>query len=96
MNVQGMKSGYVFSRNPIILRNSYPSSAFDSRGGTFSLMLDGTNIYEGRFFPPMEIDLSEILDSHVAFFPEGVESVDNDRHGNFICGIIERNSFVYC
>lgn len=73
MNVQGMKSGYVFSRNPIILRNSYPSSAFDSRGGTFSLMLDGTNIYEGRFFPPMEIDLSEILDSHVAFFPEPPE-----------------------
>lgn len=40
-------------------------------------MLDGTNIYEGRFFPPMEIDLSEILDAYVSYFPEPPEDNEN-------------------
>lgn len=77
MKLQGIKSGYAFSRNPIIIRDTYPSDAFDKNGGRFSLMLDGTNIYEGRFFPPMEIDLSEIIDAYVSFFPEPPENNEN-------------------
>lgn len=77
MKLQGITSGYAFSRNPIIIRDTYPSDAFDKNGGTFSVMLDGTNIYEGRFFPPMEIDLSEILDAYVSFFPEPPENNEN-------------------
>lgn len=77
MKFQGIKSGYAFSRNPIILRETYPSDAFDKNGGSFSIMLDGTNIYEGRFFPPMEIDLSEILDAYVSYFPEPPEDNEN-------------------
>lgn len=77
MKFQSIKSGYAFSRNPIILRETYPSDAFDKNGGSFSIMLDGTNIYEGRFFPPMEIDLSEILDAYVSYFPEPPEDNEN-------------------
>lgn len=77
MKLQGITSGFAFSRNPIILRETYPSAAFDKNGGRFSLMLDGTDIYEGRFFPPLEIDLSEILDAYVSFFPEPPENNEN-------------------
>lgn len=77
MKFQGIKSGYAFSRNPIIIRDSYPSDAFDKNGGSFSVMLDGTNIYEGRFFPPMEIDLSEILDAYAYYFREPPENNEN-------------------
>lgn len=73
MELQGINSGYAFSRSPIILRETWPSGAFDKNGGKFSLMLGGTDIYEGRFFPPLEIDLSEILDAYVTFFPEPPE-----------------------
>lgn len=90
MKLQGIKSGYAFSRNPIILRESWPSQAFDKNGGRFSLMLDGTDIYEGRFFPPLEIDLSEILDAYVTFFPEPPEDstdpiIEIEDSGDFSC-----------
>lgn len=74
MNAQGIKSGYAFSRNPIILRENFPSDAFDKKGGWFTVSMGGTDIYEGRFFPPLRIDLSEILDAYVSFFPEPPEN----------------------
>lgn len=74
MNLHGIKSGYAFSRNPIILRETFPSDAFDKNGGRFIVSLDVPGIYEGRFFPPLEIDLSEILDAYVEYFDEPPEN----------------------
>lgn len=77
MNIQGITSGYAFTRNPIIIRESYPSDAFDKNGGRFWLMFGDRVIYEGRFFPPCDIDIAEILNASVPFYSEPPEDNDN-------------------
>ena len=74
MKVQNVTSGFAFSRNPIILRESFPGDAFDKRGGKLTIMMSGTNIYEGRFFPPLNLDVSEIIDAFIWNFPEPPEN----------------------
>lgn len=37
-------------------------------------MMSGTNIYEGRFSPPTNLDISEIIDAHIENFWEPSES----------------------
>lgn len=73
MKVQNVTSGFAFSRNPIILRENFPGDAFDKRGGKLTVMMSGTNIYEGRFFPPLNLDISEIIDAFIWNFPEPPE-----------------------
>lgn len=70
MKLQNITSGYAFSRNPIIVNESYPGDAFDKRGGAITIMLAGKNIYEGRFFPPLSMDISEIIDAYIPTLPE--------------------------
>lgn len=96
MNIQGMKTGYVFARNPIVVQDTFPAVAFDKNGGKLTLKLGGENVYESRFFPPLSIDISEILDSCVTFFPEPplnndspiIEVEDAGELGNRICYIL--------
>lgn len=73
MIAQCMNSGFVFARNPIVLRDDFPAELFDPAGGSFSISMDGTDVYEGRFSPPVSIDLSEILDACVPFLPDPPE-----------------------
>lgn len=73
MKVQNVTSGFAFARNPIILRETFPGDAFDRRGGKLTIIMSGTNIYEGRFFPPLNIDISEIIDAFIWNFPEPPE-----------------------
>lgn len=64
-------SPFVFTGNPIILESEgYPTDKL--RGGKFSVSYEGSPIYEGRFFPPLNIDISEIADAASGFFPEPV------------------------
>lgn len=70
MEAQGITSGFAFSRNPIILRQTWPQGSFDKNGGRFELMVDGSTIYDGRFFPPLDIDVSEIFDAYIQPLPE--------------------------
>lgn len=74
MKVQNVTSGYAFARNPIIIRDSFPADAFDKRGGKLTIIMSGTNIYEGRFFPPLNLDISEIIDANIWNFPEPPEN----------------------
>lgn len=74
MKVQNVTSGFAFARNPIILRETFPVNAYDRRGGKLTIMMSGTNIYEGRFFPPLNIDVSEIIDAYIWNFPEPPEN----------------------
>lgn len=74
MKVQNVTSGFAFTRNPIILRETFPGNAYDRRGGKLTIMMSGTNIYEGRFFPPLNIDVSEIIDAYIWNFPEPPEN----------------------
>ena len=72
---QSIKSGYAFVRNPIICREDYPwGPSYAPVGGKYYVNLGGNRIYEGRFYPPLDVDLSEILDAYSSFFAEPIES----------------------
>lgn len=74
MNVQGIKSGYAFSRNPIILRESFPiDNPNKIPDGRCEIIYAGTTIYEGRFSPPLSMNVAEIADAFVTFFNEPPE-----------------------
>lgn len=70
MKIQGFYSGYVFSGNPVIVNETWPDGAFDPNGGSFYIEMGGTRIYEGRFFPPLAVDISEIIAANNSYFPE--------------------------
>lgn len=99
MALQNIRSGFAFTRNPIILRDSFPAEANDPRGGLLTVTMDGTDIFEGRFYPPLDIDLSEILDAYVYPLPEPHENTTNfpqpiieiEDAGEFSC----RSALVY-
>lgn len=62
-------SPFVFTGNPIILDSEgYQTDML--KGGKFIVTFEGKQIYEGRFFPPLNIDISEIVDAASEFFPE--------------------------
>lgn len=62
-------SSFVFTGNPIVLESEgYPTDPI--KGERYTVNLGGEQIYEGRFYPPMEIDISEIADSASGFFRE--------------------------
>lgn len=62
-------SPFVFTGNPIILESG-DYSTDPVKGGKFTVILEGKLIYEGRFFAPLNIDISEIVDAASEFLPE--------------------------
>ena len=83
MEIRGIKSGFAFTRNPIVLRSG--ADEWDDivienvhTSGTFIIKIDGSQVYKGRFFPPLELDISEIVDAAVSFFkePTGAEPLE--------------------
>lgn len=75
MNVQGIKSGYAFSRNPIIIGESFPIDDPNKiPDGRCEIIYAGTTIYEGRFSPPLSMNVAEIADAFVTFFSEPPEN----------------------
>ncbi len=74
MNVQGIKSGYAFSRNPIILRETFPIEEPNGiPNGKCKIIYGGTAVYEGRFSPPLYMNVAGIVDAFVTFFNEPPE-----------------------
>lgn len=68
MELARIKSGYAFTRNPIIVvsdDDEHQQLGID----TFLVSLAGRKIYEGRFSIPFSIDISEIADSFVEYAP---------------------------
>lgn len=96
MNAQGIYSGYAFTRNPIILRGT-GSMASMSNGsiGKFEVIYDQLPIYQGSFSSPLSINVAEIVDAFVPFFPElsadnvspivQLEGVDDFEHRKMLC-----------
>lgn len=70
MDILNTKSGYALTRNPIVVKEAYSGADFDAAGGTLRVSLAGSTIYKGRFFPPLELDISEIVDAAADYFPE--------------------------
>ena len=69
MNTPAIKSGYAFSRNPIIIQ--HPSdSTFGINPGKFRIKYGWEYIFEGRFTRPLSIDISDIVDAYSNYFDE--------------------------
>lgn len=94
MKVQNITSGYAFSRNPIVVHENYAAGLFDRRGGKLTVRRDGTVVYVARFFPPLDIDVSEIVDAFVDNLPEPEDHTepifdvcDSDAMSSYNCNI---------
>ena len=64
-------SGFVFSRSLKKVSMAFPSAGvLDPKGGRLSLSLGDAPEFEGRFFPPVSLDVSEWADAAAAPFPD--------------------------
>lgn len=64
-----MRSGYVFTRNPIIFTGNPGLLGSEEVGHLFVKMGDST-IFEGRVSMPLNINLAEIIDANFIYFTE--------------------------
>jgi hypothetical protein len=79
------KSGYVFTRNPIIISNNFSESADGINDGIkFDITMgnDTTAIYNGMSSLPLNVNVAEILDANSEFFAEVP-----DGNTDYICKI---------
>lgn len=67
-------SAYRFARNPIVIQNDW-----DADGATYpyTVYVDDAKIFEGRFSPPLRLNVSDIVSQEIGFFPEPVYEDDN-------------------
>ncbi|MDE6297387.1 MAG: hypothetical protein K2L89_06020 [Muribaculaceae bacterium] len=63
MKANNIISDYIFSRNPVILSFPGGNDADGRETGSFEICFGYEEIYRGRFYPPVDIDVSEIVDS---------------------------------
>ena len=71
MEVSAITSDFAFSRNPIILQGAFPVEDPNTLpNGVFKIRYQNVDIYEGRFSPPLSINVAEIIDAYVTYFPE--------------------------
>jgi len=65
------KSGYVFTRNPIIISNNFSESADGINDGIkFDITMgnDTTAVYNGMSSLPLNVNVAEILDANSELF----------------------------
>lgn len=69
--------GYAFARNPIVIKDDTAWSVPEESGpvGSFNVWIDSREIYEGRFIPPLDIDISELVRSAIPDIPSAPESI---------------------
>ena len=73
MNINNMRSGYVFSRNPIIFTGN-PGILGPKEVGFLFVEMEGLKIFEGRVSLPIKVNLADIIDANLSYFsdiPEG-------------------------
>lgn len=70
MEVLDINGGIGFSRNPIVVKNNWSPADTGIASGIYRIEMYGKNIYEGRFIPPLSVDIAEILDANAQFLPD--------------------------
>lgn len=73
MNINNMRSGYVFTRNPIIFTGN-PGLLGSKEVGHLFVEMEGLTIFEGRVSMPIKVNLADIIDANAPYFtdvPEG-------------------------
>lgn len=77
MKVQGGVSGYAFSRNPLIARDEFPLAENPNETGSFTVDYANGTTFNGRFTPPLRLNLADIIDPQVDYFQDA-ETIDHD------------------
>lgn len=67
MKINGMYTGFAFSRNPIVYSGESGLLSHNSVGSMFVEMGSQT-IFEGRVAIPVQINLSDIIDANASYF----------------------------
>lgn len=73
MNISNMRSGFVFTRNPIIYTGN-PGLLGPKEVGRLFVEMEGLTIFEGRVSMPIKVNLADIIDANAPYFtdvPEG-------------------------
>lgn len=78
MKAVGIKSGFAFSRNPIVLQENFP--VYDASNvpvGECEIFYAGSSIFTGRFSANMRMNVAEIVDAFVPLFADPPENNDD-------------------
>lgn len=67
MNLKGVYSNSAFTRNPVVITEDISPEQGEGR---YTVRVGGEQVFEGRFFPPLNVDISEVVDAHIPYFPE--------------------------
>ncbi len=73
MNFKNVYSSYAFSGNPLTVAVPRPTG-WSGTNGRYKVMITGDTVFEGRFAPPVEINIADIVDAynvHLPSLPEG-------------------------
>lgn len=70
MKVESLKCGYAFTRNPIIISDEWEVTEDSPLSGTFEIFIADKSIYRGTFYPPLRVNIAEIIDANIEYLPE--------------------------
>ncbi|HBI58910.1 MAG: hypothetical protein OSJ46_06290 [Duncaniella sp.] len=67
-------SAYRFARNPIVIQNDW-----DADGATYPYIVHvgDVKVFEGRFSPPLRLNVADVISSEIGFFPEPIYEDDS-------------------
>lgn len=77
MKAKYQMTDYVFTGNPVVLESTSGYGTDGLNGGRFTVKYEGRRVYDGRFYAPLDIDVSEILASVGEWYREPMESVED-------------------
>lgn len=71
-------TGYAFCHNPIYVSDNRPFTGdMPENGFSYDVTLNGERVFSGRYYPPFNINVSDIAESLVTYFPEpGIKNND--------------------
>ena len=69
MKIDRIYSGFVFTRNPIIYTGS-PDIPLQKAGMDMLVSIGKKTIYSGRISSPVRVNLADVIDSNLEYFPE--------------------------
>ena len=70
MQIKHFFRGFAFSRNPIVIHIDAPEGDATRGSGSFTVKVAGGESYAGVFYPPCDLDISDIVEGELPSWPE--------------------------
>lgn len=67
-------SAYRFARNPIVIQNNWEA---DGSTYPYTVYVGDAKVFEGRFSPPLRLNVSDVVNPEIGFFPDPVYEDEN-------------------